>query len=93
MVVRAVARRHNLFATFMAKPIQGQAGNGMHTNMSMFKGKRNVFYNKNNKYHLSDEALYFLNGILEHARAVTAIADPTVNSYKRLIPGLYFMGC
>lgn len=87
MVVRAVARRHNLFATFMAKPIQGQAGNGMHTNMSMFKGKRNVFYNKNNKYHLSDEALYFLNGILEHARAITAIGDPTVNSYKRLIPG------
>ncbi len=87
MIVREIAKKHGLFATFMAKPLQGQAGNGMHTNMSLFKGNKNAFYDKNNKYHLSKTALYFLNGILEHARAITAIGNPTVNSYKRLIPG------
>ena len=87
MVVRAIARKHGLFATFMAKPVQGEAGNGMHTNMSLFKYGTNDFYDENGKYNLSETALYFLNGILEHARAITAIGNPTVNSYKRLIPG------
>lgn len=87
MVVREVARKHGLYATFMAKPVEGQAGNGMHTNMSLFKDGKNVFYDKDGEFHLSDIALYFLNGILEHARAITAIGNPTVNSYKRLIPG------
>ena len=87
MVVREVAREHGLYATFMAKPVEGQAGNGMHTNMSLFKDGKNVFYDKDGEFHLSDTALYFLNGILEHARAITAIGNPTVNSYKRLIPG------
>ncbi|MCT7717358.1 MAG: glutamine synthetase, partial [Lactobacillus iners] len=80
-------KKHGLCATFMAKPLEGEAGNGMHTNMSIFKDKRNIFYDANGKYGLSNEALYFLNGILEHARAITAIGNPTVNSYKRLIPG------
>ena len=87
MVVREVARKHGLYATFMAKPVEGQAGNGMHTNMSLFKDGKNVFYDKDGEFHLSDTALYFLNGILEHARAITAIGNPTVNSYKRLIHG------
>lgn len=87
MVVREVARKHGLYATFMAKPVEGQAGNGMHANMSLFKDGKNVFYDKDGEFHLSDTALYFLNGILEHARAITAIGNPTVNSYKRLIPG------
>jgi len=87
MVVREVARKHGLYATFMAKPIEGQAGNGMNTNMSLFKDGKNVFYDKDGEFHLSDTALYFLNGILEHARAITAIGNPNVNSYKRLIPG------
>lgn len=87
MVVRTVAKKHGLCATFMAKPLEGEAGNGMHTNMSIFKDKRNIFYDANGKYGLSNEALYFLNGILEHDRAITAIGNPTVNSYKRLIPG------
>lgn len=87
MVVREVARKHGLYATFMAKPVEGQAGNGMHTNMSLSKDGKNVFYDKDGEFHLSDTALYFLNGILEHARAITAIGNPTVNSYKRLIPG------
>ena len=87
MVTRAIARKHGLFASFMAKPVQGQAGNGMHNNMSLFKNGKNVFYDKDGEFHLSNTALYFLNGILEHARAITAIGNPTVNSYKRLIPG------
>lgn len=87
MVVRQVAQKHGLFATFMAKPLEGEAGNGMHNNMSLFKDGKNVFYDKDGKYHLSNTALYFLNGLLTHARAITAIANPTVNSYKRLIPG------
>ncbi len=87
MVVREVARKHGLYATFMAKPVEGQAGNGMHTNMSLFKDGKNVFYDKDGEFHLSDTALYFLNGILEHARAITAVGNPTVNSYNRLIPG------
>lgn len=87
MVARHVARSHSLFASFMAKPIEGAAGNGMHNNMSLFKNGKNVFYDKNGQYRLSKTALYFLNGLLEHARAITAIANPTVNSYKRLIPG------
>ncbi|MCT7880531.1 MAG: glutamine synthetase, partial [Lactobacillus crispatus] len=56
-------------------------------NMSLFKNGKNVFYDKDGEFHLSNTALYFLNGILEHARAITAIGNPTVNSYKRLIPG------
>lgn len=63
MVVREVARKHGLYATFMAKPVEGQAGNGMHTNMSLFKDGKNVFYDKDGEFHLSDTALYFLNGI------------------------------
>jgi glutamine synthetase len=87
MIVREIAKKHGLYATFMAKPLQGQAGNGMHTNMSLFRGSKNAFYDQSNQYHLSNTALYFLNGILEHARAITAVGNPTVNSYKRLIPG------
>ncbi|BDR60713.1 type I glutamate--ammonia ligase [Lactobacillus xylocopicola] len=87
MIVREIAKKHGLYATFMAKPLQGQAGNGMHTNMSLFKGKKNAFYDQDNEFHLSNNALFFLNGILEHARAITAVGNPTVNSYKRLIPG------
>jgi glutamine synthetase len=87
MVARSVAKRHGLFATFMAKPIEGEAGNGMHTNMSLFKDGKNVFYDETGEYNLSKTALYFLNGILNHARAIAAIGNPTVNSYKRLIPG------
>lgn len=87
LVVRTVAKKHGLCATFMAKPLQGEAGNGMHTNMSLFQGDKNVFYDAAAENGLSDTALYFLNGILTHARAITAVGNPTVNSYKRLIPG------
>ncbi|MDN6043172.1 MAG: type I glutamate--ammonia ligase, partial [Lactobacillus sp.] len=87
MVVREVARKHGLFATFMPKPLAGKAGNGMHTNMSLLKDSKNAFYDASSSNRLSATARYFLNGILTHARAITAIGNPTVNSYKRLIPG------
>ncbi len=87
MVVKAIAEKHHLRATFMAKPLEGEPGSGMHTNMSLFKDGKNIFYDKDDEYHLSKTALYFLNGILTHARALTCVGDPTVNSYKRLIPG------
>lgn len=87
MVVKQIAKKHGLHATFMPKPVEGLPGSGMHTNMSLFKDGKNVFYDKDGEYKLSKTALYFLNGILSHARALTCVGNPTVNSYKRLIPG------
>ncbi len=85
--VKAVAHHHGLHATFMPKPIAGINGSGMHVHQSMFKGDTNVFYNKDGKYHLSDLARHYVGGQLKHARAITAIMNPIVNSYKRLVPG------
>ena len=87
MVVRTVAQRHGLHATFMAKPIFEEAGNGMHMNQSLFQGNNNAFWDKNRPNQLSKEALYYIGGILKHAKAITAITNPTVNSYKRLVAG------
>jgi len=87
MVVRTIAQRHGLHATFMAKPIYGEAGNGMHINQSLFQGEANAFWDKDAPHQLSKEAFSFIAGILQHARAITAITNPTVNSYKRLVPG------
>jgi glutamine synthetase len=86
-VVKGIAVKHGLFATFMPKPIFGQNGNGMHVHQSLFTDEGNAFYDAHNPYHLSEIALHFLAGILHHSRALTAIAAPTVNSYKRLIAG------
>ncbi|MBI2915209.1 MAG: type I glutamate--ammonia ligase [Firmicutes bacterium] len=86
-VTRAVAARHGLHATFMPKPIFGINGSGMHTHISLFRDGRNAFYDPSNRYQLSDAALYFVGGLLQHARAFTAITNPLVNSYKRLVPG------
>lgn len=87
LVVKTIARKHGLHATFMAKPLQGIAGSGMHMNMSLFDGDDNVFYDPTSADGLSEKAMFFINGILEHARALTAVNNPTVNSYKRLVPG------
>lgn len=87
--VKAVAQAHELYATFMPKPIAGINGSGMHTHQSLFdaKGTENLFHNAQDSYHLSPLAYYFLAGQLAHARALAAVVAPTVNSYKRLVPG------
>jgi glutamine synthetase len=87
MVVRIVAQRHGLHATFMPKPVYGIAGSGMHLNQSLFKNGENAFYDPNGQWQLSKEALYYMGGLLKHAPAITAITNPLVNSYKRLVAG------
>ncbi len=84
---KTLALQKNLHATFMAKPIYGINGSGMHTHMSLGKGGKNAFYDPNGTLQLSREALYFIGGLLKHAKAITRIANPTINSYKRLVPG------
>ncbi|MFA1821034.1 type I glutamate--ammonia ligase [Virgibacillus oceani] len=87
LVVKTIARKHGLLATFMPKPLFGVNGSGMHCNLSLFKGKENTFYDPNGTLEISDTARNFLAGILQHAPNFTAITNPTVNSYKRLVPG------
>jgi glutamine synthetase len=87
LVVKTIARKHGLLATFMPKPLFGINGSGMHCNLSLFKGEQNVFFEPNGMLELSDTARNFLAGILQHAPSFTAITNPTVNSYKRLVPG------
>ena len=87
LVVKTIARKHGLYATFMPKPLHGINGSGMHMNMSLFKGKDNAFFDAEGEDQLSATALHFLAGLLDHARALTAINNPIVNSYKRLVPG------
>ncbi len=86
-VVKEVAMQNNLYATFMPKPIYGINGSGMHTHMSLSKGKKNVFFDKNDKLHLSKTAKYFTAGILRHSREICSVCCQWVNSYKRLVPG------
>lgn len=87
LIVKTVARRHNLHATFMPKPIFGINGSGMHFNMSLFNEEGNSFYDETTDNQLSQTALYFIGGLLKYATAFTAVCNPTVNSYKRLVPG------
>ncbi|ACB84546.1 type I glutamate--ammonia ligase [Natranaerobius thermophilus] len=87
LVVRSIAQRHGLHATFMPKPIQGINGSGMHINLSLFKNGGNTFYDPQKENGLSDVAVNFVGGLLKHGKAITAITNPTVNSYKRLVPG------
>lgn len=87
LIVKTIARRHGLYATFMPKPVAGINGNGMHVNMSLFKEGKNVFFDPEGADGLSATAYSFLGGLLEHAANYTAITNPTVNSYKRLTPG------
>lgn len=84
---KSIALQYGLHATFMAKPIGGIAGSGMHTHGSLAKNGKNAFYDPNDKLGLSDTALYYIGGLLKHAKAITRIANPTINSYKRLVPG------
>lgn len=87
LIVKSVARRHHLHATFMPKPIFGINGSGMHFNMSLFNSQGNAFFDENTEDQLSQDAHYFVGGLLKYARSYTAVCNPTVNSYKRLVPG------
>ncbi len=87
LVIKTLAKRHGMYATFMPKPKSDAEGSGMHINMSLSKEGKNVFYDPKNDLELSDEAYYFMGGIMKHISAITAITNPLVNSYKRLIPG------
>jgi len=86
-VVRAIAAEHDLHATFMPKPIARINGSGMHTHFSLFEDGENAFHDGDDEFDLSETAKQFTAGILEHAPAIAAVANPTVNSYKRLVPG------
>ena len=87
MAVKTIAKRHGLHATFMPKPKFGENGSGMHINMSLFKDGKNAFVDEKDEYGLSKEAYYFIGGIMKHMKGITAITNPLVNSYKRLLPG------
>ena len=86
-VVKSVARSHNLYATFMPKPLFGECGSGMHTNISLFKNGENAFYDASDAYGLSKDAYSFIAGLMEHIKSMTLLTNPIVNSYKRLVPG------
>ncbi|HWJ03465.1 MAG TPA: type I glutamate--ammonia ligase [Verrucomicrobiae bacterium] len=87
LVVRTIAQRHGLHATFMPKPIFGINGSGMHTNQSLFINGKNAFHDPNGPLELSTQAYQYIAGLMKHVRSFAAITNPTVNSYKRLVPG------
>ena len=87
LAVRTIAKRFGLFASFMPKPKHGVNGSGMHINMSVSKEGRNIFSEPSDEWGLSQEAYYFMGGLMEHMRGMAAITNPLVNSYKRLVPG------
>jgi glutamine synthetase len=87
LVVKEVAQKHGVYATFMPKPIFGVNGSGMHVHQSLFKGSRNAFFDENDPYYLSKKAKHYIAGLLKHAPEITAVVSQWVNSYKRLVPG------
>ncbi len=86
-IVKNVARQNGLTATFMPKPIFGDNGSGMHVHQSLWRGDKNVFFDEAGYAQLSDTAKYYIGGLLKHAPALLALAAPTTNSYRRLVPG------
>ncbi|OCS92437.1 type I glutamate--ammonia ligase [Caryophanon latum] len=87
LVVKTIARKHGLHATFMPKPLFGVNGSGMHFNLSLFNGDKNAFWDEGAELQLSHTARHFMAGVLKHVQGFTAVTNPTVNSYKRLVPG------
>ncbi|MFJ8065230.1 type I glutamate--ammonia ligase [Psychrobacillus sp. NPDC096426] len=87
LVVKTIARKHGLHATFMPKPLFGVAGSGMHFNVSLFNGDENAFFDESAENKMSETSMQFMAGVLKHVQSFTAITNPTVNSYKRLVPG------
>lgn len=86
-VVKTIASKFGLHATFMPKPVYGINGSGMHVNMSLFKNDENAFFDPTNENQLSETAYQFIAGILENVKSFAAVTNPLVNSYKRLVPG------
>ena len=87
LTIKTIAQRHGLHASFMPKPLEGVNGSGMHTNMSLMKGASNAFCDDTDQLGLSTVAKQYIAGVLSHMKGIAAITNPTVNSYKRLIPG------
>jgi glutamine synthetase len=87
LVVKEVALKNDVYASFMPKPIYGVNGSGMHTHQSLFKGKKNAFFDPKDKYHLSEIAKRYIAGLMKHAKEITLVTNQWVNSYKRLVPG------
>jgi len=87
LVVKEIALKHEVYATFMPKPLFGENGSGMHTHQSLFKGDKNAFFDPNDRYHLSKIGKAYIAGLLKHAPEITLITNQWVNSYKRLVPG------
>jgi len=87
LAVKEVAQESGYYASFMPKPLASQWGSGMHTHFSLFQGNRNAFFEASSETRLSKVGQAFVAGILRHAREITAITNPLVNSYKRLVPG------
>lgn len=86
-IIKNIARRHDLYATFMPKPLAGDPGSGLHCHMQLRKGGRNLFFKKGAYGNMSQEGLQFIGGILHHGCALAALTNPSVNSFKRLVPG------
>jgi glutamine synthetase len=86
-VVKGIAAKHGLIASFMPKPVFGENGSGMHCHQSLFANGKPAFYDAKDEYHLSETAYHFMAGLLAHSKAVCAVVAPIVNSYKRLTPG------
>jgi len=87
VVVKEIAQKYGIYATFMPKPLFGENGSGMHTHQSLFRGDKNAFFDPNDEYNLSKEAKGFIAGQLKHAKEMSSIFAQYVNSYKRLVPG------
>ena len=87
LVVKEIAVKHGVYATFMPKPMFGVNGSGMHVHQSLFKGKSNAFFDAKDKYFLSKTAKHYIAGLLKHAPEITAVTSQWINSYKRLVPG------
>ena len=87
LVVKEIAFKHGVYASFMPKPLAGRNGSGMHINMSLFQGERNAFFDARDPLHLSKAARHFIAGLLRHAPELTLVLNQWVNSYKRLVPG------
>lgn len=87
LVVKEIALKHGVYATFMPKPLFGQNGSGMHVHQSLFRGKENAFFDSNDKYYISATAKEYIAGLLKHSKEICSIVAQWVNSYKRLVPG------